>query len=182
MPGWHRSTRPFPLSQPFAARLRFGIRSVIVPSACSAEKPIVSDSVGCGWTVSPTSSASEPISSAWTGLTETQAKAEGTPYEVAAFPWAASGRALSMGRSDGLTKLIVEPETNRILGAGIVGVNAGELLAEAVLAIEAGLDTEDVALTIHPHPTLSETVGFAAEQAEGTITDLMPKRKRAARG
>ena len=115
---------------------------------------------------------------AWTGLTETQAKAEGTPYEVAAFPWAASGRALSMGRSDGLTKLIVDPESHRILGAGIVGVNAGELLAEAVLAIEAGLDTEDVALTIHPHPTLSETVGFAAEQAEGTITDLMPKRKR----
>ncbi len=116
---------------------------------------------------------------AWTGLTETQAKAEGTPYEVAAFPWAASGRALSMGRGDGLTKLIVEPETNRILGAGIVGVNAGELLAEAVLAIEAGLDTEDVALTIHPHPTLSETIGFSAEQAEGTITDLMPKRKKA---
>lgn len=116
---------------------------------------------------------------AWTGVTETQAKAEGIAYEVASFPWAASGRALSMGRSDGLTKLIVDPETHRILGAGIVGVNAGELLAEAVLAIEAGLDTEDVALTIHPHPTLSETVGFSAEQAEGTITDLMPKRKRA---
>jgi dihydrolipoamide dehydrogenase len=116
---------------------------------------------------------------AWTGLTETQAKAEGTPFEVAAFPWAASGRALSMGRGDGLTKLIVEPETNRILGAGIVGVNAGELLAETVLAIEAGLDAEDVALTIHPHPTLSETIGFSAEQAEGTITDLMPKRKKA---
>jgi dihydrolipoamide dehydrogenase len=116
---------------------------------------------------------------AWTGLTETQAKAEGTAYEVAAFPWAASGRSLSMGRSDGLTKLIVDPQTHRILGAGIVGVNAGELLAEAVLAIEAGLDTEDVALTIHPHPTLSETFGFSAEQAEGTITDLMPKRKRA---
>ena len=101
-----------------------------------------------------------------------------SPYETASFPWAASGRALSMGRSDGLTKLIVEPETNRILGAGIVGVNAGELLAEVVLAIEAGLDTEDVALTIHPHPTLIETIGFSAEQAEGTITDLMPKRKR----
>jgi dihydrolipoamide dehydrogenase len=114
---------------------------------------------------------------AWTGLTEAQAKADGTPYEVATFPWAASGRSLSMGRSDGLTKLIVEPETNRILGAGIVGINAGELLAEAVLAIEAGLDAEDVALTIHPHPTLSETLGFSAEQAEGTITDLMPKRK-----
>ena len=116
---------------------------------------------------------------AWTGVTEIQAKAEEIPYEVAAFPWAASGRALSMGRSDGLTKLIVDPETHRILGAGIVGVNAGELLAEAVLAIEAGLDTEDVALTIHPHPTLSETVGFSAEAAEGTITDIMPKRKRA---
>jgi dihydrolipoamide dehydrogenase len=116
---------------------------------------------------------------AWTGVTETQAKAEGIAYEIAAFPWAASGRALSMGRSDGLTKLIVEPETHRILGAGIVGVNAGELLAEAVLAIEAGLDAEDVALTIHPHPTLSETIGFSAEAAEGTITDIMPKRKRA---
>jgi dihydrolipoamide dehydrogenase len=116
---------------------------------------------------------------AWTGLTETQAKAEGKTVEVAGFPWAASGRALSMGRSDGLTKLILEPETNRVLGAGIVGVNAGELLAEAVLAIEAGLDAEDIALTIHPHPTLSETIGFSAEQAEGTITDIMPKRKRA---
>jgi dihydrolipoamide dehydrogenase len=115
---------------------------------------------------------------AWTGVTEIQAKAEEIPYEVAAFPWAASGRALSMGRSDGLTKLIVDPESHRILGAGIVGVNAGELLAEAVLAIEAGLDAEDIALTIHPHPTLSETVGFSAEAAEGTITDIMPKRKR----
>ncbi len=115
---------------------------------------------------------------AWTGLTETQAKAEGKEVETAGFPWAASGRSLAMGRSDGLTKLILEPGTNRILGAGIVGINAGELLAEAVLAIEAGLDAEDVALTIHPHPTLSETIGFAAEQAQGTITDLMPKRKR----
>src|SRR4051794_4787326 len=118
---------------------------------------------------------------AWTGLTETQAKAEERAVEVAAFPWVASGRALSVGRSDGLTKLILEPETHRVLGAGIVGVNAGELLAEAVLAIEAGLDAEDIALTIHPHPTLSETIGFAAEMGEGTITDLMPKRKRAAK-
>jgi dihydrolipoamide dehydrogenase len=116
---------------------------------------------------------------AWTGLTETQAKAEGRDVEVGVFPWVASGRALSVGRSDGLTKLIVEPGTNRLLGAGIVGVNAGELLAEAVLAIEAGLDAEDIALTIHPHPTLSETIGFSAEMAEGTITDIMPKRKRA---
>ena len=83
-----------------------------------------------------------------------------------------------MGRSDGLTKVIAEAGTNRILGAGIVGINAGELLAEAVLAIEAGLDAEDIALTIHPHPTLSETLCFAAELAEGTITDIMPKRKK----
>jgi dihydrolipoamide dehydrogenase len=115
---------------------------------------------------------------AWTGLTEAQAKAEGIEIETATFPWSASGRALSMGRGDGLTKLVLEPGSNRILGAGIVGVNAGELLAEAVLAIEAGLDVEDVALTIHPHPTLSETVAFAAEQGAGTITDLMPKRKK----
>ena len=116
---------------------------------------------------------------AWTGLTETQAKIEEREVEIAVFPWAASGRALSMGRSDGMTKLVLEPGSNRVLGAGIVGVNAGELLAEAVLAIEAGLDAEDIALTIHAHPTLSETVGFSAEMAEGTITDIMPKRKRA---
>jgi dihydrolipoamide dehydrogenase len=118
---------------------------------------------------------------AWTGLTETQAKIEEREVETAVFPWAASGRALSMGRSDGMTKLVLEPGSNRVLGAGIVGVNAGELLAEAVLAIEAGLDAEDIALTIHAHPTLSETVGFSAELAEGTITDIMPKRKRAAK-
>jgi dihydrolipoamide dehydrogenase len=116
---------------------------------------------------------------AWTGLTEAAAKDSGTPFEVATFPWAASGRALSMGRPDGLTKLIVDPETHRVLGAGVVGVNAGELIAEAVLAIEAGLDAEDIALSIHPHPTLTETVRFSAEAAEGTITDIMPKRKRA---
>jgi dihydrolipoamide dehydrogenase len=115
---------------------------------------------------------------AWTGLTETEAKAKEIPYEMSTFPWAASGRALSMGRSDGMTKVIVEPDTHRILGAGIVGINAGELLSEMVLAIEAGADAEDVALTIHPHPTLSETVAFSAELAEGTITDIMPKRAR----
>jgi dihydrolipoamide dehydrogenase len=85
-----------------------------------------------------------------------------------------------MGRDDGVTKLLVEPGTNRVLGAGMVGINAGELLAEAVHAIELGSDAEDVGLTIHPHPTLSETLGFAAEAAEGTITDMMPPRKRAA--
>jgi dihydrolipoamide dehydrogenase len=116
---------------------------------------------------------------AWTGLTEAAAKDSGTPYETAAFPWAASGRALSMGRADGMTKLIVDPETHRVLGAGVVGVNAGELIAEAVLAIEAGLDAEDIALSIHPHPTLSETVRFSAEAAEGTITDLAPRRRPA---
>jgi dihydrolipoamide dehydrogenase len=119
---------------------------------------------------------------AWTGLSETHAKDAGREVEIAVFPWAASGRALSMGRSDGLTKLILEPGTNRVLGAGIVGVNAGELLAEAVLAIEAGLDAEDIALTIHPHPTLSETIGFSGEIGNGSITDIMPKRKRAAKG
>ena len=114
----------------------------------------------------------------WMGLTETQAKAQGIAFEKASFPWAASGRALSMGRDEGLTKLLYDPTTMQILGAGIVGVNAGELLAETVLALEMGADMEDIGLTIHPHPSLSETVGFAAEIAEGSITDLfMPKRK-----
>jgi dihydrolipoamide dehydrogenase len=114
----------------------------------------------------------------WMGLTETQAKAQGIVYEKASFPWAASGRALSMGRDEGLTKLLYDPGTMRILGAGIVGANAGELIAETVLALEMGADMEDIGLTIHPHPTLSETVGFAAEIAEGSITDLyMPKKK-----
>jgi len=114
---------------------------------------------------------------AWMGLTETQAKAQGIEYEKAAFPWAASGRALSIGREEGATKLLLDPQTRRILGAGIVGVNAGELIAEAVLALEMGADMEDIGLTIHPHPTLSETLGFAAELAEGTITDLLPRKK-----
>ena len=114
---------------------------------------------------------------AWMGLTETEAKEQGVPYEKGTFPWAASGRALSLGRSEGSTKLLIDPETRRILGAGMVGVNAGELIAETVHALEMGADAEDIGLTIHPHPTLSETVGFAAEAAEGTITDLyMPKR------
>jgi dihydrolipoamide dehydrogenase len=115
---------------------------------------------------------------AWMGLTETRAKADGVEYEKAAFPWGASGRALTIGRPEGTTKLLVDPQTRRILGAGIVGINAGELLAEAVLAYEMGAVAEDVALTIHAHPTLSETVMFAAETAEGTITDVMPPRKR----
>lgn len=115
---------------------------------------------------------------AWMGLTETEAKAQGVAYEKAAFPWAASGRALGIGREEGMTKLLFDPETKRILGAGIVGVNAGELIGEAVLALEMGADAEDIGLTIHPHPTLSETICFAAEMAEGSITDLMPPKKR----
>ena len=114
---------------------------------------------------------------AWMGLTEPQAKAQGIGYEKAVFPWAASGRALSMGRDEGLTKLLFEKGTRRLLGAGVVGVNAGELIAEAVLALEMGAEAADIALSIHPHPTLSETLYFAAEMAEGSITDLyLPKR------
>ena len=113
---------------------------------------------------------------AWMGLTETAAKAQGIDYEKAAFPWAASGRALGIGRREGLTKLLVDKETKRILGAGMVGPNAGELIAEAVLALEMGADAEDIALTIHPHPTLSETFAFAAEMIEGSITDILLKK------
>jgi dihydrolipoamide dehydrogenase len=114
---------------------------------------------------------------AWAGVTETEAKAQGVDYEKASFPWAASGRALSVGRTEGTTKLIFDKTSHRLIGAGIVGVNAGELLAETVLAIEMGADAHDLGLTIHPHPTLSETVCFAAEMKEGTITDLYIKKR-----
>jgi dihydrolipoamide dehydrogenase len=114
---------------------------------------------------------------AWMGLSEAEAKEQGIDYVKGAFPWAASGRSLSLGRDEGLTKALFDKETGRIIGAGIVGPNAGELIAEAVLALEMGADAEDIGLTIHPHPTLSETLGFAAEMAEGSITDLMPPRK-----
>lgn len=113
---------------------------------------------------------------AWMGMTEREARQKGIEYEKSSFPWAASGRAISMARDEGLTKLIVDKKTRRILGAGIVGVNAGELIAETTLALEMGVDMEDISLTIHPHPTLSETVFFAAEMAEGTITDLYVKK------
>ena len=114
---------------------------------------------------------------AWAGMTETEAKAKGIAIEKASFPWAASGRALSIARTEGSTKLIFDKDTHRVIGAGIVGVNAGELLAEAVLAIEMGADAHDLGLTIHAHPTLSETVCFAAEMKEGTITDLYIKKR-----
>jgi len=113
---------------------------------------------------------------AWMGLTENQAKQQGIEYDKAVFPWAASGRSLSTGRKEGLTKMLCDKQTGRILGAGIVGTNAGELIAEAVLALEMGADAEDIGLTIHPHPTLSETFGFAAEMITGTITDLYIKK------
>ncbi|MGC9221573.1 MAG: dihydrolipoyl dehydrogenase [Solirubrobacteraceae bacterium] len=115
---------------------------------------------------------------AWMGLTETYAKANGVKYEKASFPWAASGRALGLSRPEGFTKLLFEPTTDRLLGAGIVGVGAGDLIAETVLALEAGLTASDLALTIHPHPTLSETIAFSAELQDGTITDLLPRRER----
>ena len=114
---------------------------------------------------------------AWMGLTEKDAIKQGIDYEKTSFPWAASGRAISMAREEGLTQLLLDKQTRRILGAGMVGINAGELIAETVLALEMGADMEDISLTIHPHPTLSETVLFAAEMAEGTITDLyIPKK------
>lgn len=114
---------------------------------------------------------------AWAGMTENEAKAKGIKYGKGQFPWAASGRALSLGRDDGLTKILFD-ENNRIIGAGVVGINAGDLIAELALAIEMGCDAEDIALTIHPHPTLSETVMMASEVFEGTITDLyLPKKK-----
>ena len=115
---------------------------------------------------------------AWVGLTETQARAQGTPFEKGQFPWAASGRALSQGREEGFTKLLFEPTTRRVLGGGIVGPNAGELIAEVGLAIEMGADAMDIGLTVHAHPTLSETVAMSAEAFAGTLTDLYLPGKR----
>jgi dihydrolipoamide dehydrogenase len=116
---------------------------------------------------------------AWAGLTEIEAKAKGIAVEKGTFPWAASGRSLSLGRDEGMTKLLFDPETRRLLGAGIVGTNAGELISELALAIENGCDAADIGLTVHPHPTLSETIAGAAEAVEGTLTDLyIPARKK----
>jgi dihydrolipoamide dehydrogenase len=114
---------------------------------------------------------------AWAGLTETEAKAQGIAYEIGKFPWAASGRALALNRDEGVTKILFDPKTDRVIGAGIVGPNAGDLIAEIALAIEMGCDAADIGLTIHPHPTLSETIAMAAEAFEGTLTDLyIPKK------
>jgi dihydrolipoamide dehydrogenase len=115
---------------------------------------------------------------AWVGLTETDAKAKGIPYEKAQFPWAASGRSLALNRDEGITKLLFDPSTHRVIGGGIVGTGAGDLISEVALAIEMGCDASDLGGTIHPHPTLSETVAFSAEAFEGTLTDLyIPKKK-----
>ncbi len=151
----HKAVHQGKVAAEVAAGLKAGFDTDIIPSVAYTDPEI-----------------------AWAGLTENEAKREGIEYEKASFPWAASGRALSTNRSEGLTKLLFEPTTNRVIGAGMTGPNAGELIAEAMLAIEMGADAQDLALTIHPHPTLSETIGFAAEMQEGTITDLyMPKRK-----
>ena len=115
---------------------------------------------------------------AWVGLTETEAKEQGIRYGKGVFPWAASGRSLSLGRNEGTTKLIFDEDTERVIGAGICGPNAGDLIAEVALAIEMDCDATDLSLTIHPHPTLSETVAFAAEMFEGTITDLYAPKKK----
>ncbi len=120
---------------------------------------------------------------AWAGVTESGAKAQGLNVEKAVFPWAASGRSLSLGRDEGFTKLLFDPATGRIVGGGIVGPSAGELIAEVALAIEMGADAHDIGLTVHPHPTLSETVAMAAEAFAGTLTDLyLPKKRPAHQG
>jgi dihydrolipoamide dehydrogenase len=115
---------------------------------------------------------------AWVGLTELEAKADGIDYEKGQFPWAASGRALALGRAEGFTKLLFDKKTKRVLGGAVVGPNAGDLIAEVGLAVEMGADAADISLTIHPHPTLSETVALAAEAFEGTLTDLYIPKKR----
>ena len=128
------------------------------------------------WRVIPSVAYTDP-EIAWVGLTESDARASGTAFRKGAFPWMASGRSLSLGREEGFTKLLFDPDTHRVLGGGIVGTSAGELISEVALAVEAGCDAADIGLTIHPHPTLTETVAGAAEAVEGTLTDLYVPRK-----
>ncbi|WP_411725766.1 dihydrolipoyl dehydrogenase [Methyloglobulus sp.] len=149
----HKATHEGKVAAEVAAGLKAGFDALTIPSVAYTDPEV-----------------------AWMGLTEDQAKQQGIDYEKAAFPWAASGRSLSIGRKEGITKIICEKSSGRILGAGMVGTNAGELIAEAVLALEMGADAEDIGLTIHPHPTLSETLGFAAEMISGTITDIYIKK------
>ncbi|WP_020157347.1 MULTISPECIES: dihydrolipoyl dehydrogenase [Methylobacter] len=149
----HKASHEGKIAAEVAAGLKAGFDALTVPSVAYTDPEV-----------------------AWMGLTENQAKQQGVEYDRAIFPWAASGRSLSLGRKEGLTKILCEKETGRILGAGIVGPNAGELIAEAVLALEMGADAEDISLTVHAHPTLSETFAFAAEMIAGTITDLYIKK------
>ena len=114
---------------------------------------------------------------AWAGLTETDAQKQNVPVEVLKFPWAASGRAVSIARTEGLTKMLVEPQSKRVLGVGIVGAGAGEMISEAVLAVEMGAVARDVMESIHPHPTLSETIMESAEMAYGAATHIAPRKK-----
>jgi dihydrolipoamide dehydrogenase len=152
----HKASHEGKVAAEVAAGLKSGFDARVIPSVAYTDPEI-----------------------AWVGLTETAAKAAGTAYEVGRFPWGASGRALGMGREEGLTKILFDPDSRRVLGAGVVGSNAGDLIAELALAIEMDCEAADLGLTIHPHPTLSETVAFAAEVFEGTITDLyLPRRKR----
>ncbi|MCY3593540.1 MAG: dihydrolipoyl dehydrogenase [Acidobacteria bacterium] len=150
----HKATHEGKVAAEVAAGQKSGLEARVIPSVAYTDPEV-----------------------AWVGLTETEAREKGTPYEKGTFPWGASGRALTLGRSEGLTKLLFDPGTGRVIGAGIVGVNAGDLIAEAALAIEMNADAADLALTVHPHPTLSETVAFAAEAYEGTITDLYVPRR-----
>jgi len=150
----HKATHEGKVAAEVAAGLKSGFDARVIPSVAYTDPEI-----------------------AWVGLTETEVEAEGVAYEKGVFPWSASGRSLGMGRSDGLTKVLFDPATKRVLGAGIVGPNAGDLIAEVALAIEMDCEASDLSLTIHPHPTLSETVALAAEAFEGTITDLYAPKK-----
>ena len=151
----HKAVHEGKVAAEVAAGLKSGFEARVIPSVAYTDPEV-----------------------AWVGVTETEAKAQGLDYGKGVFPWAASGRSLALGRNEGVTKLLFDNQNNRVIGAGITGTNAGDLIAEAGLAIEMNADAEDIGLTIHAHPTLAETLGFAAEAFEGTITDLyMPRKK-----
>ncbi|MEQ1635958.1 MAG: dihydrolipoyl dehydrogenase [Methylococcales bacterium] len=149
----HKAAHEAKVAAEVAAGLKVGFDALTIPSVAYTDPEV-----------------------AWMGLTENYAKEHNIAYEKGAFPWAASGRSLSIARNEGVTKILSDPATGRILGAGMVGTNAGELIAEAVLALEMGADMHDIGLSIHPHPTLSETFAFAAEMITGSITDLIVKK------
>ena len=151
----HKAVHEGKVAAEVAAGLKSGFEAQVIPSVAYTDPEI-----------------------AWVGLTETEAKAQEIEYGLGKFPWAASGRSLSLNRSEGMTKALFDKQSKRILGCGIVGPGAGDLIAEAALAIEMHADAEDIGLTIHPHPTLSETFAFSAEAFEGTITDLYIPRKK----